>query len=210
MNDLRPSSPPCRSRRGAALVLAAVLAACAAPSPPPVLLTLPPAVTAAAPAAASAPTTPALLAIRRVGVPEYLVARRVRYRADASTLAEWPNTFWAERVEIGIAREFVSALRAQLPGWALCDTTCGDQLPTLALTVDLESLDFVRSTQRLQARARITVSAAGAAPRVSRATEQVYDLPAAADTPQAQAQAMSELLRQLALAVAPMLVNVRP
>ena len=96
--------------------LSVLLAGCAAsPSPTPVLLSLPPAVTAAAPVAVpAASTSPALLAIRRVGIPEYLVARRVRYRADASTLAEWPNTYWAERIEIGVSREFVSALRPRV------------------------------------------------------------------------------------------------
>ena len=140
------------SIRGVALALvAAVLAACASPSPAPVLLTLPPALPSppgAVPAAPSAPAPGAsapVLAVRRVAIPEYLVARRVRYRADASTLAEWPNTYWAERIEIGVSREFVAALRQQLPGWALCDTNCGDQIPTLTLQVELVPMDYLRA-----------------------------------------------------------------
>lgn len=192
---------------------AGLLAGCAAsPSPTPVLLSLPPAVTTAAPvaapAAAAATAAPQLLAIRHVGIPEYLVARRVRYRADASTLVEWPNTVWAERIEIGVLREFVSALRQQLPGWALCEATCGDLVPTLALQVELVPMDFVRSTQRLQARARITLSS-GAAPRVLSTQERVYDLPASADTPQAHAQAVTELIRQVAQAAAPLVLAAR-
>ena len=149
----------------AATSLAAILlAGCASPSPAPVLLSLPPALSAAPmPAAgASAP----VLAVRRVNLPEYLVARRVRYRADASTLAEWPNTYWAERIEVGVSRELVAALRPQLPSWSLCDTACGDQPTALALQVDLEPLDYLRRTQTLSARARITLADGGAVSRV--------------------------------------------
>ena len=196
------------NRLVAAAVL--VLVGCASsPSPAPVLLSLPSAVTSAAPVALEA-SSPHLLAIRRISIPEYLVARRVRYRADASTLAEWHNTYWAERIEIGVSREFVSALRRQLPGWALCDTTCGDGVPSLALQVDLVPMDFVRSSQQLQARARVTVSAAGTTPRVLRAMELEYSLPASADTAQAQAQAITELIRQVAQATAPLITAARP
>ena len=204
-------------RRLSVWACAALLAGCAAsPSTPPVLLSLPPAVTpSAAPAAPAVPTSgpasaaPQLLAIRRIGIPEYLVARRVRYRADASTLAEWPNTFWAERIEIGVSREFVSALRQQLPGWAVCESNCGDLQPAVALQVELAPMDFVRSTQHLQARARITLSS-GASARALGTEERVYDLPASADTPQAHAQAMTELMRQIAQAVAPLVQSARP
>jgi uncharacterized lipoprotein YmbA len=196
-----------------AVACAALLAGCAAaPSAPPVLLSLPPAVTtAAAPAApaVSASAVPKLLAIRRIGIPEYLTARRVRYRADASTLAEWPNTFWAERVEIGVSREFVSALRQQLPGWAVCESNCGDLQPAVALQVELVPMDFVRNTQRLQARARITLSD-GSSARVLSTEERVYDLPASAATPQAHAEALTELIRQVARAVAPLVQSARP
>jgi len=199
MNVLKP----------APVLLTALLAACASPSPAPVLLTLPPAVATAvlAPdAAASAP----VLAVRRVHIPEYLVARRVRYRADASTLAEWPNTYWAERIEIGVSREFVSAMRQQLPGWTLCDTNCGDQTPTLALQVELVPMDYLRAPQKLQARARITVSSGAAVPQVLRTQEIPYELPGTGDTAQSQAQAMVEVIRQVALAAAPMVKSARP
>lgn len=193
----------------ATLLAASLLTGCASPSPAPLLLTLPP---AAAPLASAAPGTPAaapLLAVRRVNIPEYLVARRVRYRADASLLAEWPNTFWAERIEIGVSREFVSALRQQLPGWALCDTSCGDPVPALSLQVDLVPMDYVRSAGRLQARARIVLSSASVPPRELKTLELSYDLPAGGDTAQAHAQAISALIQQLAQAVAP-LVNSAP
>ncbi len=187
----------------APLLASGLMGGCASPSPAPVLLTLPP---AAVPLPSAAPGNAAsspLLAVRRVSIPEYLVSRRVRYRADASTLAEWPNTFWAERIEIGVSREFVSALRHQLPGWALCDTNCGDAVPAFSLQVDLMPMDYVRSAGRLQARARIVLSSGSVPPRELKTQELSYDLPAGGDTAQAHAQAISQLLRQVAQAVAP-------
>lgn len=192
-----------------ALLAVGLMGGCASPSPAPVLLTLPPAATPAASAAPGTPASAPLLAVRRVNIPEYLVARRVRYRADASTLAEWPNTFWAERIEIGVSREFVSALRQQLPGWALCDTNCGDALPALSVQVELVPMDFVRSAGRLQARARISVSTGTVPARELKTLESSYDLPAGGDTAQAHAKAISDLIRQVAQAVAPM-VNSAP
>jgi uncharacterized lipoprotein YmbA len=151
-----------------------------------------------------------VLAVRRVHIPEYLVARRVRYRADASTLAEWPNTYWAERIEIGVSREFVSALRQQLPGWSLCDTNCGDQIPTLALEVELVPLDYLRASQKLQARARITLSSGAVVPQILQTREIPYELTGGGDTAQAQAQAIAELVRQVAQAAAPLVKAARP
>ena len=200
----------------AAALTVALLAACAvSPSPAPVLLTLPPAAgplagTASPPSAPSSPGAPPLLAVRRVKIPEYLVARRVRYRTDASTLAEWPNTYWAERIEIGVSREFASALRQQLPGWTLCDTDCGDQLPALTLQVDLEPLDYLRSAHQLQARARITLSDAGVTPKALRTQELAYEIASNGDTAQAQAQAMAELIRQVAAAAAALIRAAKP
>jgi uncharacterized lipoprotein YmbA len=192
----------------------AALVGCAASSPPPVLLALPAAVGAGSPAASvptMVPAAPApLLALRRITIPEYLIARRVRYRADTSTLAEWPNTFWAERIEVGVSREFTSALREQLAGWALCDATCGDQLPTLTLQVDLIPMDYLRSAKHLQAKARIVLSSTGTAPRDLKVQESTYDLPATADTPQAHAQAITDLLRQVAQTAATTIREQRP
>jgi uncharacterized lipoprotein YmbA len=189
-------------------VVAALLAGCAATVPAPTLLTLPPAAlaqpfVAAAPSPAAVASMP-LLAVRRVGIPEYIVARRVRFRAEASTLAEWPNTFWGERIEIGVSREFVAALRQQLPGWSMCDTNCSDQTATLDLQVELSPLDYVRSSQKLEARARITVMGGGARPKVLQTQESGYEIAASADTPQGQAQAMASLIAQVAAATAPL------
>ena len=194
----------------AAALLAAMLAGCASPTPAPVLLTLPP---LPAPPAAAAIATPAAsvprLAVRRVGIPEYLVARRVRYRADPSTLGEWPNTYWGERIEIGVSRQFVAALRRQLPGWALCDTDCGDTPPALTLQVDIAPLDYLRSARKLEARARITVSGAAAGPPELQQRESGYEIAATADTAQAQAEALGALIERVAADAAPLVRAAR-
>jgi len=188
--------------RWATLALFAGLAACAAPAPAPVLLTIPPAGAAAAAAAApvsAASAAPApILAVRRVAIPEYLVARRVRFRADPSTLAEWPNTYWAERIEIGVSREFNAALRSRLPGWTLCDASCGDQVPTLAVQVEMVPMDYLRSSQTLKAHTRITVTTGSATPKVLQIAEASYELPSGGDNAQAQAQAIGELIGRVA------------
>jgi uncharacterized lipoprotein YmbA len=184
-----------------ATTLAGVLAGCAATSPAPVLLTLPPAVAidaAAAPAPAPG-APPQVLAVQRIDVPEYLAARRVRFRADASTLAEWPNTYWAERIEIGASREFTAALRQQLPGWRLCEANCSEQSASLSARVELTRMDFIAGEQRLVGSARLAVWSADRTPRLLRSEERAYTLPADARTPQAHAQAITELLRRVAV-----------
>ena len=190
------------------------------PTTAPLLLTLPSAPLVAntvpggqrspdAGSSTTVPTTP-LLAIRRVDIPEYMVARRVRYRTDTSTLAEWPNTYWAERIEIGVSRAFSAALRRELPDWALCDTTCGDQRPTLALQVEFVPMDYLRSVRQLQARARITISSTDATPRVLRTEDLSFELTTDADTPQAQSQAIASLIQKVAAAAGPAVRNVKP
>ena len=197
-----PSQP-----RLAALLLAAataLLAGCAAAPPPRTLLALPPTVSGGSAAARVASDAP-LLAVRRLDIPEHLQSRRVRFRADAATLEEWPNTVWAERIEAAMTREFVAALRARLPGWQLCESSCNERLPGRALTVELQPLDALRAQRRLHAQARIALASTGAGAKPLGGTTLSFDLPLAADTPQAQAEAMSELLRRVADAVPPLL-----
>ncbi|QIM54222.1 PqiC family protein [Hydrogenophaga crocea] len=195
MNTPLPPLP----RRFAALALAAaaaaLLGACAsAPERSPTLITLPGAPGPAAPAAGNGalPT----LALARLELPEYLVSRRVRYRTDGSTLAEWPDTFWAERIEVGMAREFAAALRARLPGWRVCESNCAEWGPVATLRVSIERLDAVRPEQRLRASARIAVTRT--APRGLSEHAVAHELPLEADTPQAQARAYAALLARLA------------
>ena len=189
-------------KRGAAwplhAALIAMLAACAS-APPPVLLTLPPGATAVPSAVApAAPVAVRVLAVSRPEIPVYLLARRVRYRAEASTLGEWPDTFWAERIEIGVAREFTAALRERLPGWRLCEASCSEQSPAASLQVVLTRMDYLRSERRLKATVRISVWRTERAQVPLRGGEFSFDIPGDADTPQSQARASTELLRRVA------------
>ena len=202
------TAPRHNLRLAVPIALIALLAACAAPTPAPVLLTLPAGV-AAAVAPASAASMP-LVAVRRVNIPEYLVARRVRYRADPATLAEWPNTYWAERIEIGVSREFFSALRQQLPGAPLCDASCGDLDPAMSLQVDLVPMDYQRASQTLSAHAHITLSRTGMPVKVLATRDVDYEIAAGGDSAQAHAQAISALIQRVAADTAPMLRASRP
>jgi len=193
---------PARAARLITVAAASLLAACAASqSPAPLLLTLPAVPEAANPPAASASATGSLV-VRRLTLPEYIVSRRVRYRSGSSTLAEWPNTFWGERVEIGAARTLLSALHRQLPGWNLCDVNCDDSAAGTAIQVDVVALDYMRSQQRLSAQVRLTCRVANVTPPGVWPRELQYELATGADTPQAQAQAMGELMQRVAADVA--------
>ena len=188
--------------RSPALValLALSLGACASNGPPPVLLTLP-AGTSPTPAPLPSATNGTTLVLRRVTVPEYLQSRRVRYRADASTLQAWPEVSWAERLEVGVTREFAAALRRALPGWTICEGTCASGHAELSLQLDVRPLDFVRADKALHAGARWSLSHAST-------TSAPYNghldarIPAHADTPQGHALAISQFLQALAKTVA--------
>lgn len=219
-HDCRPHRVATLPALALAVGLLLLAGGCASPESRPTLLTVPAAARPAQGASVSSvtpvPRQPGpVLAVRRLGLPEYLQSRRVRYRADASTLAEWPNTFWAERIEVGLAREFHASLRQALPGWQLCEDDCAERNAAYAVQVDLAPLDFVRSRLTLQAHARIVVSALGSAastagrapspagaPRPLLTLERNFELAANADTPQAHAQTLSDLLDALAFAVA--------
>ncbi len=191
------------------MTAAVLLAACASPAPPRVLLTLPSAVAIGAPAAAPAASSAPVLVVRRVSLPEYLVSRRVRYRADPSTLAEWPNTYWAERIEVGVSRAFVAALEQQLPGWNLCTAHCAEAPAALVLQLDLAPMDYLRSAHELRARARITLSRPGPSLHMLETRELPYIVVTTADSPQGQAQAMTQLIREVAHAAGAMVRATR-
>lgn len=190
-----------------AVGIALWLSACAGPVKPPLLLTLPAPASAAPGAGAAAAFAPAatpapVLVLRRVGLPEYLLSRRVRYRDAASTLAEWPDTVWAERLEVGVTRTLSDALRRHLPGWTVCEGTCPDgEAGTAVLHVELMPLDLLRPQQRLRGTARTHLGAPDeAGPRWS--LTQALDVPAPADTPQGHATALAQALDELAAGVA--------
>ena len=185
-------------RRVAMLCAALALAACST-RPPSTLLVLP---AAKPPPTTGMTTTPAgVMLVRRVALPEHVMSRHVRYRAEASTLAEWPSVVWAERIEVAVTREFMSELRTAMPAWTLCEPGCAAAAvnPTSTLQVELAPLDFIRAQGRLKAQARVTLQ-----PPTGSAHQLVldFDIAASADTPQAHAEALAELLRQMATSVA--------
>ena len=185
------------------------LGACAS-TPDPILIALPAAARgadSARAAAASRPDPPnaGVLLVRRLSIPEYMVSRRVRYAADTARLAEWPDTYWAERIEVGMGRELVAALREALPGWRVCDASCGDGPPDVTLKVELQRLDVLRGEGHIVAKAQTQLSLSkpgSSATNPLPATSQDFTQPLPADTAQGQARAMTDLLRSIADACA--------
>lgn len=203
----------------------AFTAGCASRAPDPMLVALPPihAATLDAPGAlmrapSAAPssamsTAPApVLLVRRVGVPEYVASRRIRYWTDASTLAEWPNAYWAERLEIGITREYVAALRRALPGWTVCEGTCPDRAPALTVTARFLRLDMLRQERMLHTTVQIEVATPGGAAGSTPSAPDTFErwvTPADSDTVQGQAKAISDVLTMLATRTAGRAVELR-
>lgn len=213
--------PPSRRLgvRCLAALIAMTMAGACTTGPPTVLIALPqptalPASIAstATTAAATAAAPGGVLLVRRLVIPEYMAARRVRYWADDAIVGEWPGTYWAERIEIGMAREFVSALRVRLPGWTVCDATCGDIPADVTLKAELLRLDMLRRSGRLVAKAELRITGPRpAAPVAADAVRQVPEmsLPVGADSAQGQAQAMTALLQQVAQTAADAVRQVR-
>ncbi len=176
--------------------LASLLGACTT-VPTPALIALP-AVALQNPTTVSAfgPTRRVLM-VHRLTIPEYMAARRVRYWDGPATLAEWPDAWWAERIEVGMAREFLAALRARLPGWSICDGSCGSALPDLVLRASVLRLDAIRRDRTLSARVRgqLSLAEAGAVPPEQMpAWSGVFTLPLPADSAQGEAMAIRALL----------------
>ena len=201
-----PTPPLSRARRAALLMGAAALLPGCAARPSPKLLALPPAGALGSPPASPPVEATGVLVVRRVTLPEYLLSRRVRYRADASTLDEWPGTVWAERIEVAASRELLAALRSALPGWTVCEPGCATGPNPVLLQVEFTELDLLRSSGRLRARARVTIDAGTGTPRQLPFER---ELATTADTPQAHAQVLAEMLRELAGAIAPALPKPR-
>ena len=182
--------------RLAACMASWTLAGCAS-GPAPVLVTVP-SIDAHEASSAIAAAVPGVLRVRRLEVPEYLLVQRMRYRSDDSTLAEWPNTYWAEPIEVGIAREFNNALRRHLPGWQVCEASCGDRPSALSLQVRLTRVDYVRNQQRLYAGVRLSLWSMDRPARLLRSEERAYLLEGDGDTPQSHARALSAFLDRAA------------
>ncbi|WP_298235717.1 ABC-type transport auxiliary lipoprotein family protein, partial [uncultured Azohydromonas sp.] len=168
------------------------------------------AATAAVPpdaAASAAPLAAPVLIVRRPVLPEYLLARRVRFRASDTVVDDWPGVFWAERIEVALTRELTAALRAQLPGWTLCEAECtagGVEPRARTLRLEFTPLDYRRDHRELFTEVRAVLQDANGTLR--QRTERRYTLQATADTPQAHAEVLGELLRRVAADVAPVVV----
>ena len=195
--------------------VAAWLGACASTSEP-ILIALPSAQGADSAHAAAAPLPDVpiagVLLVRRLSIPEYMIARRVRYASDTARLAEWPDAYWAERIEVGMARELVAALREALPAWRVCDASCGDSPPDITLKIELQRFDVLRGEGRIVASAQTQLSLSkpgSAATAPLSATSQTFVQPLPVDTAQGQARAMTDLLRSLADACAAAVLRTR-
>lgn len=198
----------------AALLLSGLLAGCASAPPSATLLALPSlgapgaagtagAAVAAVPPDAAAGAAPVLI-VRRPVLPEYLLARRVRFRVGDTVVDDWPGVFWAERIEVALTRELTAALRAQLPGWTLCEGECtagGVEPRAQTLRLEFAPLDYRRDRRELFTEVRAVLQDANGTLR--QRTERRYTLQASADTPQAHAAVLGELLRRVAGDVAP-------
>jgi len=197
-----------RQRAALALCIGLALAGCAA-APPPMLVTLP--ATAAGPAAAPpAGATARVIALRRLEIPEYLKARRIRFRADDATLAEWPNAYWAERLEVAATEAFGDALRRHLPGWEICESSCSERSAALSLQLQLTRMDYVRNEKRLHAEARLSVWSTDRPARLVRTEQRSYTIDGGADSPQSHARAIAQLLDRLAEDAAPSVGAFQP
>ena len=202
-----------------ALLLAGLLAGCASAPPSATLLALPslgaPGASGTASAGAGATATAAVppdaaplaapvLIVRRPVLPEYLLARRVRFRVSDTVVDDWPGVFWAERIEVALTRELTAALRAQLPGWTLCEAECtagGVEPRARTLRLEFAPLDYRRDRRELFTEVRAVLQDANGTLR--QRTERRYTLQTTADTPQAHAAVLGELLRRVAEDVAP-------
>jgi uncharacterized lipoprotein YmbA len=148
-----------------------------------------------------APDAPVVL-VHRITIPEYMSSRRVRYRSDADTLAEWPNTYWAERIETGMTRSFTLALQGAMPGATVCESPCDGLIPTAVVDVDIVQLDFVRSEQRLTTSARTGVSFGATTQRQVFQANWRWAHSARSPNAPGQAEATLAMLRGLARATA--------
>ncbi len=180
-----------------------VLAACSS-TPPPTFITLPAseAPLAASPAASAGEGIAGpVLVVRRVGVPEYLDVSAVRYRAEDSTLGEWPNTAWAERPAVALTRELVARLRVALPGWTVCDGACPAGLSGWVVQADWAPLDYLRESKQLRAELRYTLSTADAS-TAPRAAVKRLSLPVSPDSASGQARALAAVVDDAARTIA--------
>lgn len=196
------TQPTHLARLACAMALAGLLAACSS-APPPRFITLPAseAPLAASPAASAGGIAGPVLVVRRVGVPEYLDVSAVRFRAEDSTLGEWPNTTWAERPAVALTRELVARLRVALPGWTVCDGACPGGLSGWVLQAEWGPLDYQRDSKQLRAELRYTVTTADASTAPRSAVKRL-SLPVSPDSASGQARALAAVVDDAARTIA--------
>jgi cholesterol transport system auxiliary component len=185
----------------ASVLTALTLSACStAPAPALLSLPLPPAPAVALPVAAtpSAASAAKFLTLRRVNIPEYLQTDTVRYRLSDSTLAEWPNTAWAERLEVGLTNHLALLLRQALPSWTVCDAHCPSMPGGQVLIVNIAPMDYLRSSGQLRADVSWRITGPGSSPTPIFSGAGTSSTTVAPDSPVGQAAAMSALLQQVA------------
>lgn len=178
------------------------LGACST-APVPTLLSLPlppsrPVTPAVVASPASTASAPRFITLRRVNIPEYLQTDAVRYRNADSTLAEWPNTAWAERLEVGLTNHLALLLRQALPSWTVCDSHCPSMPTGQVLIVNIAPLDYVRNAGQLRADVNWRITRPGSTPTPVFSGSSTTSTPVSPDTPVGQATAMSQLLNQVA------------
>lgn len=204
-----PLAPAPAARPAAALLsLALLFGGCATKDTPSMLIALPdpPMPSPLEPSAALARSAGPTLIVGRVELPEYWQSRSVRYRGTGASVEAWPDTYWAERVEIGVSRHMAIEMGRAAQDWLVCDGACEPPAgATWRLKVILPQLEYRRAERRLDASANWTLLPLPAALHLGHAVvrgQQSFSVKADADSPHAQAEALTALTRQIAAAIA--------
>jgi uncharacterized lipoprotein YmbA len=155
------------------------------------------------------PATSRVLSVRRINIPEYLQTSKVRFRQADSVMGEWPNTAWAERLEVGLSDHLIMRLRLALPGWTVCDRSCPSAASAASasiLTLDLAPLDYVRAQNQLRAEARWQLDAPsdkGHPGRHMTRSSRAIAIPVQPDSAPGHAAALGKVLDELTQDIAP-------
>lgn len=145
----------------------------------------------------STPAT-ASIVLRRVHIPEYLQSNHVRFRDSAETLSEWPDTRWAERLEVSLTRHLRQHLSSLWPEGVLCDTHCPDTARAASLQVNYQTLDHLRPRGLMQAHVSWSLTPPAGAPLAVRQGRFSLSEPVSTDNAAGQAAAMARLNARLA------------
>lgn len=142
------------------------------------------------------------IVLRRVHIPEYLQSNHVRFRNSAETLSEWPDTRWAERLEVSLTRHLHKQLGSLLPAGVLCDTHCPDTASAATLQVNYQTLDYLRPRGLLQAQVSWSLTPPPGTTLPARQGHFSLSEPVSIDSAAGQAAAMARLNARLVQQVA--------